>query len=132
MPFEESQDPTRLFSLEEANRLIPTVRRLIHQIVDAQTELGDMQPDIRRAREKAQLGGGSHLGTRYLRRLDVLRRAVEKIEDLGVLVKDYRLGLCDFPHLRDGRIVYLCWKLGEDEIRWWHDIEAGYAGRQPL
>jgi hypothetical protein len=51
---------------------------------------------------------------------------------LGVQLKDFDSGLCDFPHLRDGRVVLLCWKQGEDRIAWWHEVEAGFAGRQPL
>jgi hypothetical protein len=51
---------------------------------------------------------------------------------MGVLVKDVDMGLCDFPYLLDGRIVYLCWKLGESEIRWWHEVSSGYRDRQPL
>jgi len=49
-----------------------------------------------------------------------------------VEIKDFDQGLCDFPHLRGGKIVYLCWKKGESRIEWWHDVEAGFAGRQPL
>ena len=49
-----------------------------------------------------------------------------------MLVKDLDIGLCDFPHMMDGRVVYLCWKLGETEIRWWHEVNSGYSGRQPL
>jgi hypothetical protein len=62
-------------------------------------------------------------------RLDVL---VHQIQDLGVLIKDINLGLLDFPALKDGRGVYLCWRYGEGEIAYWHEIEAGFAGRQPI
>ena len=58
--------------------------------------------------------------------------ATENIHALGVEIKDLDRGLCDFPALREGRVVYLCWVFGEDDIEWWHDIEAGFAGRQPL
>ena len=54
------------------------------------------------------------------------------IHELGVVVKDIDLGLCDFPHIRNGRIVYLCWKLGEKEIRWWHEVSSGYNDRCPI
>ena len=57
---------------------------------------------------------------------------VDEIFDLGVALKDVEQGLVDFPAIRDGRIVYLCWKQGEDEIRFWHDVDTGFAGRQPL
>jgi hypothetical protein len=63
------------------------------------------------------------------KRLDVL---VHKIRDTGVLFKDINLGLLDFPALKDGREIYLCWKYGEGEIAFWHEIEAGYAGRRPI
>jgi hypothetical protein len=51
---------------------------------------------------------------------------------MGVHIKDIDRGLCDFPYMRNGRVVYLCWQLGEDAIAFWHDIEAGFAGREPL
>ena len=57
---------------------------------------------------------------------------IQQIKDLGVLLKDAEKGLCDFPNLRQGRVVYLCWQLGEDRIEYWHDIETGFAGREPL
>jgi len=57
---------------------------------------------------------------------------LHQIKDLGVIVKDVDKGLCDFPYMRDGKMVYLCWHLGEEEIGFWHDIEAGFAGREPL
>jgi hypothetical protein len=129
---ELDEKPDKLFTLEEANRLIPTLRPLIKQIVAKRAALIDIQPDIQKARDKSRLGGGSVYGSAYLLLLLSLSELVAEIEAIGVLVKDYRTGLCDFPHLRDGRIIYLCWKMDEDEIGYWHDIEAGFAGRQPL
>ena len=61
-----------------------------------------------------------------------LDRIAQEILSLGVEIKDFEQGLCDFPHWRDGRVVYLCWQRGEDRIEWWHDTDAGFAGRQPL
>ena len=57
---------------------------------------------------------------------------LQHLKDLGVVLKDFNRGLVDFPHLRDGREVYLCWELDEDDIEFWHDIDAGYAGRERL
>jgi len=57
---------------------------------------------------------------------------VERVQSYGCQLKDMEMGLIDFPAIRDGREVYLCWKLGEEQIGYWHDVEAGYAGRQPL
>lgn len=128
----EESNPPKLFSIEEAARLLPKLKRLVRRIVDAHADLSMMQPDIQRARNQARSGGGSRHGHHYLKRLETFSMAVREVEDLGVLIKDYRTGLCDFPHLKDGRIVYLCWKFGEDDIEWWHETEAGFAGRKPL
>jgi len=92
----------------------------------------DMRLEIDKAREKADLGGGSPIGPRYLKHMIRFSEAVQEIQYLGVLIKDYRTGLVDFPYERDGRIVYLCWKADEDEIGWWHEVESGFAGRQPV
>ena len=64
--------------------------------------------------------------------LEAFQESVLRIKNLGVLVKDFDIGLCDFPHQRDGKVVYLCWKLGEKKIGWWHDINNGFSERQPL
>ena len=57
---------------------------------------------------------------------------IQQIKEMGVLIKDVDKGLCDFPYMRQGRIVYLCWQLGEESIEYWHDIETGFGGREPL
>jgi len=62
-----------------------------------------------------------------------LRQLMERIQGMGIVVRDIRSGLIDFPSLRQGRVVNLCWRRGEPlEIRWWHEIEAGFGGRQPI
>jgi hypothetical protein len=68
----------------------------------------------------------------YISALEQINDRLQKIQELGVLVKDIEMGLCDFPHLHEGRVVYLCWKLGEPEVGWWHEVHSGYASRQPL
>jgi len=57
---------------------------------------------------------------------------LQRVRELGVILKDVDRGLCDFPYMKDGRVVYLCWQLGEETIGYWHDIESGFAGREPL
>lgn len=64
--------------------------------------------------------------------LHEIRELTESIEQFGCVIKDYASGLVDFPSFRDGREVYLCWKLGEGEVQSWHELEAGFAGRKPL
>jgi hypothetical protein len=124
--------PEKLFTVQEANSLIPRIRPLIKRVVAERAILTELQSEIQQARNKAQFGGGSPFGAEYLRCLSSFTAAISEIEEIGVLVKDYRTGLCDFPHLHEGRIIYLCWKMDEDEVRYWHEIEAGFAGRQPL
>ncbi len=67
--------------------------------------------------------------------MDLSRRIAahaREVAESGAIVKDLDMGLLDFPHLRDGREVYLCWRLGEERISWWHEVDAGLSGRQPL
>jgi hypothetical protein len=124
--------PEKLFTLQEANNLIPKLRPLIKRVTLESNALVFLQEEIKKARSKANYGGGSYKGTAYLNHLAALSATINEVEKTGVLVKDYRTGLCDFPHLKDGRIIYLCWKMDEKEIHYWHEVDAGFAGRQPL
>ncbi len=129
--YEETEE-ARVFTLSEARGLIPRLRKLLARVVREREVLLDMRIEIDRAREKADLGGGSPSGHAYLKHMIAFSEAVQEIEFLGVHVKDFRSGLVDFPYERDGRIIYLCWRLDEDEIEWWHERDSGFAGRQPL
>lgn len=72
-------------------------------------------------------------GMNYLAALTELAELTNELDSLGIQLKDFALGLIDFPCMYEGRVVFLCWKLGEgNKIEWWHDVEAGFAGRQPL
>jgi hypothetical protein len=122
----------RTFTLSEARSLIPRLRRLLGRVTAEREVLLDMRAEIDLAREKAEYGGGSRLGPTYLAHLIAFSEAVQEVEIIGVHVKDFRNGLVDFPYEHDGRIIYLCWKPDEDEISWWHEVDAGFAGRQPL
>ena len=78
-------------------------------------------------------GGGMEGGTVYVKSLYEVGKLTTEFHDLGIQLKDYSRGLIDFPCFRDGQIVLLCWQLGENEkIEWWHEVEAGFAGRKPL
>jgi hypothetical protein len=122
----------RVFTLGEANSLIPELENLLLQIRSARRYLQSIQPEIQKARDQAEPNGGSAQGPVYLKGLEYIIQRLEKIQEMGVLVKDLERGLCDFPFMRDGIMVYLCWKLGEPEIQWWHALDTGFAGRQPL
>ena len=124
----------KLFTVEEANELLPTVRRVVEKIRAAHARVAASQESARAAAAGAELGGGGMSGgAEYVRALTTLAGRVGQLEELGVQLKDYERGLVDFPSIRDGRLVLLCWQWGEgDRIEWWHDLEAGFAGRQPL
>jgi hypothetical protein len=128
----DQEVPAKLFSVEEANRLIPRLRPLIKRVVSSRQGLISIQTEIQKARDKAKHDGGSLYGSEYVRLLTAFTLAVSQIEETGVLVKDFRTGLCDFPHLRDGRVIYLCWRMDEDRVSYWHEIDAGFSGRQPI
>lgn len=130
---DEESDDTRVFTLSEARGLMPRLRKLLTRVLKEREALLDMRVEIDLAREKADAGGGgSPMGPAYLAHLIAFSEAIQEIEYTGVHVKDLRTGLVDFPYDRDGRIVYLCWRPDEDEISWWHETDAGFAGRQPL
>lgn len=128
----EHETSARLFSVAEANRMVPILRPIVERIVADHDVLRGIEHDIAAAREKSASGGGSRHGATYIAKLKSLTDAVRRVERLGIQMKDYRLGLCDFPHYRDGRVVLLCWRLGENEIKWWHDTDTGFGSRQPL
>ena len=130
---DEESDDTRVFTLSEARGMMPRLRKLLTRVLKEREALLDMRVEIDLAREKADAGGGgSPMGPAYLAHLIAFSEAIQEIEYMGVHVKDLRTGLVDFPYDRDGRIVYLCWRPDEDEISWWHETDAGFAGRQPL
>ncbi len=124
----------KIFSVEEANSLLPDVRAIVKAIQKAHRGLQSHQEAVKQAAVGAERGGGGMVGgSRYAVLLTELSLRVNELESLGVQLKDYSRGLIDFPSLRDGRVVLLCWQLGEgDSLQWWHDVEAGFAGRQPL
>lgn len=124
----------KLFTVEDANALLPTVRGIVRSVQRAYARVSESQAQARLAAEGASRGGGGMQGgSAYVLSLTELAEASGELESLGVQIKDYERGLIDFPTMRDGRVVLLCWQMGEgDELEWWHDLEAGFAGRQPL
>ena len=125
-------NPGRVFTLFEANQLIPQLQSHLEAVKQCKAVLVRSREEVRQAAEHALYGGGSTVGVQYVHSLQTISSNLHAIHELGVHVKDIDLGLCDFPHARDGRIVYLCWKLGETEIRWWHEVTSGYKDRCPL
>jgi len=124
----------KLFTVEEANSLLPSVRPIVKSIQRSHRRLLSFRDKAKQASEGAETGGGGMAkGQQYAQLLVDLSINAGQLETLGVQLKDYRQGLIDFPSMRDGRVVLLCWKADEgDQVEWWHDVEAGFAGRQPL
>jgi hypothetical protein len=124
----------KLFTIDEANALLPSVRESLKKIQRARRRLGAFRKESKRAAENAELGGGGmEGGALYAVALTNFTSEIGELEALGVQLKDFDRGLVDFPSLRDGKVVLLCWQLGEgEEVEWWHDMDAGFAGRTPL
>lgn len=125
----------QLFTVDQANRTLPLVRRIVEDIVrehrrwqEAVVELEHLvgvhaeMPDPR----------GSVIEKRIRRSAQEIDAFQAELEGLGIQLKDRRIGLIDFPSEQDGRPMLLCWQLGEPSVQYWHDIDSGYAGRQPL
>jgi hypothetical protein len=129
---DEQGQHERIFTLAEANCLIPELNAKLTSVQRAKTILARTKEDTEKASAQAEYGGGSTVGHLYISALQQVSANLQAIQELGILVKDLDLGLCDFPHLLDGRVVYLCWKFGEQEILWWHETTAGYKDRCPL
>ena len=124
----------KIFTVEEANALLPSVRGKLLRIQRCHKRLYSLNKAAKLAAEAAEQGGGGiAAGTRYAELLMELTGSISELEVLGVQIKDFERGLIDFPSLREGRVVLLCWQIGEgDTVEWWHDVDAGFAGRTPL
>ncbi|HEX8850562.1 MAG TPA: DUF2203 domain-containing protein [Gemmatimonadaceae bacterium] len=126
----------QFFTLEQANRTLPLVRRIVTDIV----ETYERWQEAVRAFELASLGskGGEQSAEAAERQREAQRLAeeiagfVRELETIGAEFKGYDVGLVDFPARVGDRTVYLCWRLGEPEVRYWHEVTGGFAGRQPI
>jgi hypothetical protein len=123
----------RHYTLAEANAIRGWVAERVRRIQQASSELaalGHRADDALSALEEQS--GGAHPGPEAARPLLALSLAVGELDALDVVLRDIDQGLVDFPAMRDGDEIYLCWLVDEDEIQFWHDPEAGFAGRQPI
>jgi len=120
------------FTLDEANALLPHVLSVFEQIHSIREELSHRQEELERLHKAFPGNGGDKTGAELVSFSESVARLVSGLEEKGVMVKDVDTGLCDFPYIRDGEEVFLCWKIGEKTIGFWHDIESGFRGRQPL
>ncbi len=128
------------FTLAEAESLIPELERLMREVVDSKPEYDEAERSMREFAERVMLMGGVTVDrvearAAKTRRDSVtarMREAIGKVQEMGCVVKDLDTGLVDFPTLYRDREVYLCWKLGEPSIAFWHGVEEGFAGRKAI
>jgi hypothetical protein len=121
----------RHYSVEQANAAIGWVRERLKRMRTAQEQLSDEEARAALS-DAAPTNGGGQPGLVVSEGFLALQGALRDLQDMEVVLRDLERGLIDFPALRDGREVYLCLEDGEDEIGYWHDVEAGYGGREPL
>jgi hypothetical protein len=130
----------RYFTFELATRMLPRVEAALREAIDLRRDFQNAEQEIHAAQQRITMLGGSLAGSRELietraRReasLSLLKQVLEKLKEMGCLIKDLDTGLVDFPTLYRGEEVYLCWKLGEREIAWWHGVEEGFRGRKRI
>jgi hypothetical protein len=121
----------RHFTQEEANALLPRLKEMLLQLRSSKDELTDTGAHEALS-EAAPGNGGSEEGKQVGVAFLEVRRLLGAIEEAGIVLRDIDRGLVDFPAVIDGREVYLCWELGEDDVAYWHDLDSGYRGREPL
>lgn len=128
----------RYFTREEAEALLPQISVVLRDIQREHATLGESAEELGVLELRARGNGhGLHeriakLQREVIQHRQALRALIVELHRFGCELKDPETGLIDFPSLRDGHEVYLCWRLGEERINYWHEIQAGFAGRQPL
>ena len=122
----------RSFNLNEANSLLPLLRNRIGRIVKIHRRLREIQAAHRRSFDEARMRGNAPVHPAYFLGLERMQAALQRVTAMGCHVKDLETGLIDFPATLEGRTVFLCWRLGENQVRYWHEMDSGYAGRLPI
>jgi hypothetical protein len=120
------------FTLEEANEALKVIRPLMEEVQMIRQKILANQPEAWPAIEKSAGNGGNRALSNMVQDFEKLDALIHQIQDAGAEIKDINTGLLDFSALKDGREVYLCWQYGEEDIAFWHEVEAGFAGRQPI
>jgi hypothetical protein len=123
---------SKYFTLQEANEALDSIRPWMDEIQTIRQQILVHQPEIWSVMEKSAGNGGNPTLSRMVPIFDRLDELIHNVQDAGAVIKDINTGLLDFPAIREGHEVYLCWKHGEGDIAFWHDIDAGFAGRRSI
>ena len=138
MPAMSRPKQKKTYTVAEANAMLPLLRVILRDITTLANDLRERYERLQRMQEHggkldaAHQEEVQHLVEEFERGQEKMREYEQELEKLNVELKDYYTGLIDFRHLRDGREVYLCWRLGEDEVSHWHELDAGFSGRKRL
>ncbi len=135
-----SDQPRKLFTVEQANACLPLVRAITKDLAELSQEVIERRQRLSHLRSGRQRNKPEDFYSLELAQIEEelekdsqrLQEYIEELRELGVEPKNGPEGLVDFPARIDGRVAYLCWKLGEPEVMYWHDLDAGFRGRQPL
>ena len=130
----------RTFNLDEAHSLLPVLESLLRTAISGKKLIEEVDAEMQALTHRIFLNGGTHVDVVAVARRKAERAKAEQrskdalaeIDSIGVQVKDIDTGLLDFPCVVDGRVVLLCWKMGEQSITHWHSTEEGFAGRKPI
>ena len=122
----------KYYTLVEANEALQVIRPLMEEVMRIRQRILANQPEIWSAVEKSAGNGGNPVLSKMVLEFEKFDALIHKIQDAGAQIKDINIGLLDFSAQKDGREVYLCWQHGEGDIAYWHEVDAGYAGRQPI
>ncbi len=119
------------YSLDEARALLPQIRKWLEHITSLRLQLAHCEQRLSgRVESGNDLGG--EMVNRWIKTISELKTVLQEFESREILIKDLERGLVDFPALREGREIFLCWEKDDADIEHWHDLDGGYSGREPL
>ncbi len=118
------------FTVTEANLLLPKVKKLAAEMVNAHRRIVALTNQVESVLEKSPYDSGSRAAGELVMLFDHFEGVIKQMQEIGLQIKDPSIGLCDFPARHNGQDILLCWKLGETRVEWWHDVESGYRGRR--
>ncbi len=127
-----TEGDVKYFSLEQADRSLVLLRKIVGEVVEEYGVLLEMEEMIDSAEQSGHSGQLETARKRLVDTVDNLQNCLEELDQMGVELRDFSRGIVDFPHMHDGRTVSLCWLLGEQHVSHWHEREAGFACRQPI